>query len=600
MQTAVSLPEFVVCEAEAASSINTLGALADSPMKTEVSEANQPVDTTVDPRCCCQQKECYQVFETWFVQQGRAQRPDVTLFDRLDIARRCWDPERSWGEVIRLTEEYDLSRRSIYDIKDRIALFFRPHLPGPVAGLKQLSSGVAAAVPPAGEGEVWSDEAVMRLTGRLILTAVFPGGATMRPLEDILAEVPQVGCSDSTIWRKVNQAGAKASQILQQVDFGEVSVPKVLVAIDETFFDGRPIFFVVEPISLAICGFHVPADGNRAAITWAPFLLVLKEDQHLHFEGGAADGATAYPGTFESLLERDDQLQEDIFHTERDLHALRRKLENSTYRTFKAEYQAADQYQRDATAEAQNKLAQAQAESLHLATCYDAFAEYCTWVVDAFEIVDLNSGEIRDHQLNEWLLDTAITAMADLDHPEVVKMSEHLHNHKPRLLTYLNWLDEQLPPLQADLHAYLNDPDLEKVVLQAVARHWRLEHEVQSHQHRGFRPTLARAKQEMELWIEGDPFLEQWAAQLHTLLESTLRTSSAVENINSIFKPLVNRKKHFANPDTAHNFVALFVLWHNLRIFKEGKRQGQSPFEILGIDLDHKDWRTLLGYAPLQ
>jgi hypothetical protein len=600
MQTAVSLPEFVVCEAEAASSINTLGVLADPPMMTEVSEASQPVDPAVGPRCCCQQKVCYQLFESWFVQQGRAQRPDVTLFDRLEITRRYWDPERPWGEVIRLTEEYDLSRRSIYDIKDRIAMFFRPHVPGPVAGLKQLSCGVAGTVSPADEGEVWLPEEAKRLAARLILTAVFPGGATMRPLEDILAEVPQLGYSDSTIWRKVNQAGVKASQILQQVDFGEVSVPKVLVAIDETFFAGRPIFFVVEPISLAICGFHVPADGNRAAITWAPFLLVLKEDQHLHIAGGVADGATAYPGTFESLLARDDRLQEDVFHTERDLHALRRKLENSTYRAFQAEYQAANQYQRGATAETQTKLAQAQAESLRLATCHDAFAEYCTWVVDAFEIVDLNSGEIRDHQLNEWLLDAAIAAMVDLDHPDVVKMSEHLHNHKPRLLTYLNWLDEQLPPLQADLHAYLNDPDLEKAVLRAVARHWRLEHEVQSHQRRGFRPTLARAKQEMALWIEGDPFLVQWAERLHILLESTLRASSAVENINSIFKPLVNRKKHFANPDTAHNFVALFVLWHNLRVFKEGKRQGKSPFEILGIDLGHKDWHTLLGYAPLQ
>ena len=600
MQTAISLPEFVVSEAEGASSIKTLGGLADPPKVTEVSEASQPVEPAIGPGCCCQQKVCYQVFETWFVQQGRAQRPDVTVFDRLEIARRYWAPDRAWGEVTRLAEEYELSRRSIYDIKDRIAPFFGPHLPGPVAGFKQLSGGAAAAVPAAGQGEVWSDEAVMRLTGRLILTAVFPGGATMRPLEDMLAEVPQLSCSDSTIWRKVNQAGATASQILQQLDFGEVALPKVLVAIDETFFDGRPIFFVVEPISLAICGFHVPPDGNRAAITWAPFLLVLQEDQHLQFEGGVADGATAYPGTFESLLNRDDQLQEDIFHTERDLHALRRQLENSAYRAFQAEYQAADQYQRERTAETQTKLAQAQAESCRLATCHDAFAEYCTWVVDAFEIVDLGSGEIRDHQLNEWLLDAAIAAMADLDHPQVVKMSEHLRHHKPRLLTYLNWLDEQIPPLQADLHAYLNDPDLEKTVLRTVARHWRLEHEVHSHQHRAFRPALARAKQEMALWIEGDPVLTQWAAQLHLLLELTLRASSAVENINSIFKPLVNRKKHFANPDTAHNFVALFVLWHNMRLFKEGKRQGKSPFQILGIDLDHKDWRTLLGYAPLQ
>ncbi len=84
------------------------------------------------------------------------------------------------------------------------------------------------------------------------------------------------------------------------------------------------------------------------------------------------------------------------------------------------------------------------------------------------------------------------------------------------------------------------------------------------------------------------------------LLELVQRASSAVENINSIFKPLVTRKKHFASSDTALNYVALFVLWHNMRVFKEGKRIGHSPFEILGIDLGFKDWRTLLGYSPVQ
>ena len=46
------------------------------------------------------------------------------------------------------------------------------------------------------------------------------------------------------------------------------------------------------------------------------------------------------------------------------------------------------------------------------------------------------------------------------------------------------------------------------------------------------------------------------------------------------------------------NFVALFVLWHNLRRFEEGKRKGKSPFEILGIETESDDWRTLLGYPP--
>ena len=97
-----------------------------------------------------------------------------------------------------------------------------------------------------------------------------------------------------------------------------------------------------------------------------------------------------------------------------------------------------------------------------------------------------------------------------------------------------------------------------------------------------------------------DAFLEQWSVKVHTRLEWVQRASSAVENINSIFKPVVNRKKHFDHADSLYNFVALFVLWHNMRVFKEGKRKGYSPFEILGIDLGEKDWRTLLGYPLLQ
>jgi hypothetical protein len=298
-------------------------------------------------------------------------------------------------------------------------------------------------------------------------------------------------------------------------------------------------------------------------------------------------------------LEQDDRFQEDIFHQLRDLQALRRRLENRAYRAFAAEYKAAEQWQKEDTAEAQEKLRQAKAESLRRAELHDDFAEYCSWVADAFEVVDLRSGEIRDREINEWLLDEAITALSQLDHPDVVKMSERLDNHKGRLLVYLDWLQAQLSPLRADLHAYLDDPELEKVVLRAVARRWRLQHEVESMQHRAFHPALKHAEQELAIWIKGDAFLEQWSDEVHTLLEWVQRASSASENINSIFKPLVTRKKHLGNAETDCNFVALFVLWHNMRDFKEGKRAGHSPFDILGIDLGEKDWRTLLGYPPV-
>jgi hypothetical protein len=58
---------------------------------------------------------------------------------------------------------------------------------------------------------------------------------------------------------------------------------------------------------------------------------------------------------------------------------------------------------------------------------------------------------------------------------------------------------------------------------------------------------------------------------------------------NEAFKSLVTRKKHVDSADTNLNFVALFVLWHNARAFKEGNRRGHSPGDILGIDLVESD-----------
>jgi hypothetical protein len=524
----------------------------------------------------------------------------VTVYDRLDIARRFHTSDRSWGEVTGMAREYGLSRPAIYDIAKRVTILFEPRLPGPVPCLKRLLPCGATLSQPVTEAKTRSRPEEEQIRNRLILTSVFPGGVTMRPLEEILAEAPLEGRSDTTIWRVVEEAGAKACRILSQVDYAGVSLPLILVDIDETFFDGRPVLFVVEPISLAICGFHVAADRDRSSYTWGPLLLTLREDQHLAIYGGVGDAAKPYPGTFQAILERDDRFQEDVFHQLRDLRTLRRKLEKSAYRAFAVEYKVADQCQKTGTIEARQKLGQARAESLRLAEVHDEFAEYCTWVADAFEIVDLRSGEIRDRETNEWLLDQAITAMSHLDHADVIKMSERLDKHKEHLLIYLDWLEARLSPLRADLHAYLGDPELEKVVWQAAARRWRLKHEIESMQRRAFRPTLKRAEQELAIWIEGDAFLEQWSHKLHTLLEWVQRASSAVENVNSIFKPLVTRKKHFDNPDTYLNFVALFTLWHNLRVFKEGKRASYSPFDILGIDLGEKDWRTLLGYSPVQ
>ena len=93
-----------------------------------------------------------------------------------------------------------------------------------------------------------------------------------------------------------------------------------------------------------------------------------------------------------------------------------------------------------------------------------------------------------------------------------------------------------------------------------VARHWLLKHQVESLKKRKFRATLDQAALKLAFWTKNEPILQQWSDKLHLLLSSIPRTSSLVPNINSIFKPLVNRKKHFGSSQNALNFVALFMI----------------------------------------
>jgi hypothetical protein len=161
-------------------------------------------------------------------------------------------------------------------------------------------------------------------------------------------------------------------------------------------------------------------------------------------------------------------------------------------------------------------------------------------------------------------------------------------------------LAKYLAPLQNELHKYLNDPQLEKYLLQLTAQYWRIKHFVESEKKTAWRPLMERLNEQLQSNIIFDEYLLGWVTKVHKLLEWAQRTSSAVENVNGILKPMIKRKKRFSNSQNMEYFIALFALWHNLRVFKEGKRKGKSPFEILGIDLGEKDWKTLLGYQPVE
>jgi len=79
-------------------------------------------------------------------------------------------------------------------------------------------------------------------------------------------------------------------------------------------------------------------------------------------------------------------------------------------------------------------------------------------------------------------------------------------------------------------------------------------------------------------------------SEIVDILNTTLRSSSAVECVNSIIRPYQQIKKRFSE-----NFIYLVALYHNLHTFVKGsKREGKSPAEILGIKLPTHDLFELL------
>jgi hypothetical protein len=69
-----------------------------------------------------------------------------------------------------------------------------------------------------------------------------------------------------------------------------------------------------------------------------------------------------------------------------------------------------------------------------------------------------------------------------------------------------------------------------------------------------------------------------------------------IECINGLLKSFLNNRQCFHDQKTLQAYLDLFVLWHNMRPYQRGKRQGQSPYQIAGIDPGCNDWLELLGY----
>ena len=508
--------------------------------------------------------------------------PHLSLADVLFISAVMAIPghRRPWGAVTWLADVFRLSRVSVYALRDRVQARLLATTPA-VARLPAL---------PAPDSRDTGSVTPTRLA-RTVLTATFPGNVAIRPLQAVMQEAFDQPRSVGWISQLRLHAGRQAGEKLRQMDTSPLG--PLLVVRDETFFQGQPILLVVDPVSTTILLAQVCAD--RQADTWGVALLMAQERGAV-IAGLVEDMARVYPKSQQLVAMEQVPVQKDPWHIQRDGSRLRLWLEKAAYRAMgqvlKLEKQLAKAW--DEALFVQHYLPAVAQEEQAIAH-HDAFAVWLDHLGDAFELVDWRSGEIREPATATWLLEETLTALSRIAHPRVQRFDKTLRQHQPQLLTFLTWLEAALPAWRQAVAAHLPDLADQKRFERTVARHWRLQQALINGHHQ-WRAQAAQAQADLNALIAADATRDRLAARLLQILDSTPRTSSLIECINGLLKSFLNNRQCFQDQETLQAYLDLFVLWHNMRPYQRGKRQGQSPYQIAGIDPGCDDWLELLGY----
>ncbi len=523
----------------------------------------------------------------------RWKRVDIGLSDRLFIGAVVNLPseQRPWGSITWLAEMYVTSRETIYSIGWQV----RQALLG--ASETEAQLGVALLPDPSGP--------LIRVTDnrlkRTILSLLLPGGASLRAMQDCLDVSLDKARSVAYLSEFINESGERAGKILDAIDYSPLG--KVVVARDETYFNGLAFLVAVEPHSYVLLAGQVEQECDSEI--WGLSLALDQSRDGLQIIGLSEDAASFYEASLKKateLLPTDFsvQTQKDVWHIQYKGAAVLRTLTRQAWSQFERAEQLANAPGSQEQERVEAWLA-AELKTDALLELADQFRFWYGSVCDSLELVDQRSGEIRNQLINQWLLDETIKALSTFDHPKIKEWVTYIKNLSDQLFTFLDWLEIGLDGWRLQAHTSLTLTDV-TFFERLVARAWRLQRAVVNG-HRSFHKSAQLALALLEAIIADDPTLLALAQSLMTILERVIRTSCAAETVNSIIKPYLRVKRSFRNRQTAQNWFNLFRLWFCMHPFKRShKRQGKSPFQLAGIKVytpegeETDDWMAVLGH----
>jgi len=518
----------------------------------------------------------------------------VSLFNRIGNAFAVFCGKH--GDITAQAQQAGCSRQTAYDHADKVEQALTDaQLPGPSrADLleenrrlrednQHLREQLAEAQQQAADTIPFGPSQRLRLA-----TNTWGMGLSLNLIEDIFrillgdtAKVPD----RATIGRWVLAWARTAGKVLVVLDEHTCALARE-ASLDEIFFRQQTVLMAVEPFSMAwLLGQRAK---DRKGTTWhkalEPFVRLefVQSDQGSGLQKGlrleveqrrqaaAKADANAKP---KPLLSNGL----DLFHIAQEARKPLRACWRGVEKAFKA-------YEK-----AQAKLAKAKADKSQavggltrgVETAWAHVEWYWSWYEEQEKAWQRARGAFEsfrpDGQLNDrvWAQQEIKAACAELKGPAWKKVRKLLND--VRTLAFLDRMHQEL--VKAEPRAEVRE---------ALVRLWRLEHQPRPHEC----PAAAVVARVVCARLGGADWAEAYA-RVSLALEHRLRSSSAVECVNSIVRMQQARHRNLSQP-----MLDLKRLYWNCRPFREGPRAGQCPYQHLGAALPTFDFWELLQMPP--
>jgi hypothetical protein len=491
-----------------------------------------------------------------------------------------------YGEVTRQAEVADCSRQTIYDHAQKVqAAVEDAHDGGPTRAQlierdrhlrqenAQLWGWLAATIdfPPSKQREFAVTAAAMGLSLNQVLVL-------------LTLLLGQQACPGrSTLHRWIKAAARAAGRALKSLD-ARCQALVLVGCLDEIFFHGRPVLVGVEPASMAWFLGHKA--GDRSGATWTqalrawPALSFVTADAGTGLQAGIA--AVQQQRREEGRPALENGL--DVFHT---TYEARRVLRLNWGRVERLWEQAEIASRRVEVSQRQGQDARGAAVAARHAwkKAEAAFAQYERCEAGWKRAHGALSVFRPEGQLNDrvWAERQIALSVPLLSGREWSKVRNFLQAEET--LTFLDRLHRQLREAVPDAQWRAE-----------LVRLWWLRRQRPRANSRGAvvgAGHVAHLVQQMVCQKLDANWRPSYAA-VSRVLRLTVRASSAVECMNGVLRMHQSRHK-----TVTQGLLDLKRLYWNCRVFREGKRRGRCPYELLGLKLrSYRFWDLLWMPIP--